>query len=92
MTGPTLLTVTEALDARDYPRVADKVATLGVRDHWCRAAADGRECACIGCANRHLTWAEYECWKKYAPQFNQIGHAEARDPVGACPTPPTAAR
>lgn len=28
------------------------------------------ECACMGCANRHLTWAEWECWRKYGQDVN----------------------
>lgn len=67
------LNITEALDASEYPRVAAKVAANNVRDYWCEST----ECACRGCANNFLTWAEYECWKKYAPEFNKVGHAES---------------
>lgn len=42
-------------------RLAEKVKTLQVPDYWCVAMG---ECACGGCANRMLTWAEYECWHK----------------------------
>jgi hypothetical protein len=80
----TALTITEGLDAADYPAVAAKVAAHGVRDRWCAARAEGRECACLGCANQHLTWAEYECWKKYDPAFNRIGH----DDCGSAPDAP----
>ena len=32
----------------------------------------GQEVAMPMCANLFLTWAEYECWRKYAPEFNQL--------------------
>lgn len=63
--------VSEALGEDDYPRVAEKIAKLGeikIPDRWC----SGGECACMGCANRYLSWAEYECWRKYAPEFNRV--------------------
>ncbi len=56
----------EGLGRLDYERVAAKVALHNVPDGWCEAD----ECACRGCANEYLSWAEYECWKKYAPEFN----------------------
>jgi hypothetical protein len=58
--------ISEALGPEDYERVAAKVALHNVPDRWC----GGGECACMGCANQYLSWAEYECWRKYAPEFN----------------------
>lgn len=64
----TALRVGEALGPEDYPRVAAKIKDLNVPNYWCEAKG---ECACRGCANRLISWAEYECWKKYAPEFNK---------------------
>lgn len=51
------LKISEALSEQDYPRVAEKIEKLGIPIRWC----DSTECACMGCANQHLSWAEYEC-------------------------------
>jgi hypothetical protein len=60
--------ISEGLDASHYPRVAEKAANGTSRyKHWCEAD----ECMCMGCLNRVMTWAEYECWRKYAPEFNR---------------------
>lgn len=83
MTTP--LKIGEGLDEADYPAVKAKVDGIlalgrvspGQLARWCEA--NGKECACMGCANRHLTWAEFECWKKYGPEFNEIGHPESSD-------------
>lgn len=63
----------QALGPEDYARVAEKVKTLKVPDYWCMAKG---ECACGGCANRMLTWSEYECWHKYGPEFNRTRISE----------------
>jgi hypothetical protein len=65
---PSPLKISEALDASHYPRVAEKAANGTSRyKHWC----DADECMCMGCLNKVMTWAEYECWRKYAPEFNK---------------------
>jgi hypothetical protein len=63
----------QALGPEDYERVAEKVKTLKVPDYWCVAKG---ECACGGSANRLLSWAEFECWHKYGPEFNRTRVAE----------------
>jgi hypothetical protein len=72
----TQIKITEGLDAADYPAVKAKIdgilasgqALPGHLAHWCEASG---ECACRGCANGFLTWAEYECWRKYDPACNR---------------------
>lgn len=69
------LKITESLDEADYPAVQSKVDRLVASGEvskqqlgrWCEAKG---ECACMGCANRHLTWAEWECWRKYGRDVN----------------------
>lgn len=69
------LKITEGLNEEDYPAVQAKVsaliasgsATLQTLAKWCEAQG---ECACSGCANRHLSWSEWECWRKYSRQVN----------------------
>lgn len=66
----------EGLNESDLPLVQAKVAQLVSAGkatkqqlaHWCEAKG---ECACMGCANRHLEWAEWECWRKYDPGICQ---------------------
>jgi hypothetical protein len=61
--------MSEALGPEHYDRVAKKLEGI---DHghlrWC----SGGDCACMGCLNRKITWAEYECWRKYNPEFNKV--------------------
>ena len=71
------LIIMDALGIDDYPRVAEKVRLQNVPDYWC----DATECGCKGCANRFLTWAEYECWHKYGPEFNKVCHPESLIPT-----------
>lgn len=78
-----LLGMAEGLDQADLPTVQAKIralvssgrVTLAQLATWCTAA--GSECACRGCPNRHLTWAEWECWRKYDPGVN--GRARVGD-------------
>lgn len=56
------------LGPADYEWVAEKVKRHNVPNRWCEAS----ECMCMGCANRHLTWAEFECWRKYTPENDRI--------------------
>lgn len=44
------------------------IAIFQIPDRWCSA----QECACMGCANQHLSWAEYECWRKYGSHNKQM--------------------
>lgn len=66
---PKPVKMSEALGPEHFDRIAKKMADLKIPDRWCQASG---ECACMGCANRKLSWAEYECWKKYNPAFNKI--------------------
>lgn len=68
--------ISEGLGAEHYERIAKKIVDQGIPDRWCTAAY---ECACAGCANRKLSWAEYECWKKYNPEFNKISQKGSQD-------------
>lgn len=70
------LRIGEGLDQADLPAVQDKIrglvdsgrVTLQQLANWCTAS--GSECACRGCANRYLTWPEWECWRKYDVEVN----------------------
>lgn len=62
------LNIGAGLTRDDYPRVAEKIKVLPQPLRWCDTTG---ECACMGCANMLMTWAEYECWRKYAPEFNR---------------------
>jgi len=67
------LKMDEAFGPENLPAIEAKIKSLGVPEaqlaRWCEAK---RECACMGCANKYLTWREYECWRKYSPQFNRL--------------------
>lgn len=63
--------VSPALGAEHWPRINEKIMARDPQQRWLRfCRAD--ECACMGCANLWLTWAEYECWRKYDPETNKI--------------------
>lgn len=59
--------ISEALGPESYAMVAEKVLRLKVPNYWCASG----DCACMGCANQFLNWAEFECWRKYGP-FNRL--------------------
>lgn len=71
------LKIGEALPESEFQRVEQKVAALLARgvaasvfNNWCEKTV----CInCFDCANQHLSWAEYECYRKYAPEFNVLG-------------------
>lgn len=73
------LKVGEALGVEEYPRVVDKIRkeeerrghSLTVHTLTWFESKEGEAVAMPDCANMFLTWAEYECWKKYAPEFNK---------------------
>lgn len=73
---PKPVKLSESLGPEHYERIAQKMVDLNIPDRWCTAAG---ECACAGCANRKLSWAEYECWKKYNPEFNKISQKAHAD-------------
>jgi hypothetical protein len=68
--------ISEGLDEADLPAVRAKVdqlvksgcVTIQQLANWCEAQG---ECACKGCANRHMSFAEWECWRKYDPDINR---------------------
>lgn len=70
------LKIGEGLGESDLPAVQAKVAglvasgkvTMGQLARWCEAKG---VCGCMGCANRHLSWAEWECWRKYDSAINR---------------------
>jgi hypothetical protein len=70
--------ISKGLSKEDYPMVKFKFEEFKELYGFYPAAgkgdANGSECACMGCANRKFTWAEWECWRKYNPEFNRIYH------------------
>lgn len=63
--------ISPALGAEHWPSINEKIMARDPLQRWLRfCRADG--CACMGCANLWLTWAEYECWRKYDPETNKI--------------------
>ena len=63
--------ISPALSAEHWTRINEKIMARDPGQRWLRfCQAD--ECACMGCANLWLTWAEYECWRKYDPEANKI--------------------
>lgn len=66
--------ISPAMGAEHWPRINEKIMARDPGQRWLRfCRAD--ECACMGCANLWLTWAEYECWRKYDPEANKIRRA-----------------
>ncbi|MHD0644860.1 hypothetical protein ACYPKM_04485 [Pseudomonas aeruginosa] len=66
---PFSLVIKEGLGPEDYPRIAEKVRNL----QFVKCLFDGlSKCSCSGCAKKYLSWAEYECWRKYDPAFNRM--------------------
>lgn len=61
------LRIGEALGPEHLERVAQKIKDKEF-SRWCYAD----ECACMGCWNLEISWAEYECWRKYNPKFNKV--------------------
>lgn len=68
----------EALGEDDYPCVELKVMAL-IDSGQCTAVAlaywveeKGEGARQIPCANNFLTWAEYECYRKYNPELNKL--------------------
>jgi hypothetical protein len=77
------LKIGEALPESEFQLVKQKVVALlakgvsaSVFNNWC----DKTVCInCFSCANQHLSWAEYECYRKYAPEFNALGSHGVQD-------------
>lgn len=63
--------ISPALGAEHWPRINEKIMARDPRQRWLRFCL-ASECACMGCANLWLTWAEYECWRKYDSETNKI--------------------
>lgn len=63
--------VSPALGAEHWARINEKIMERDPRERWLRFC-QAEECACMGCANLWLTWAEYECWRKYDPEANKV--------------------
>lgn len=72
------LTIGKALSKDDFAIVERKVkaliagghCTAATLAHWVDEKAEGARQ--IPCANSFLTWAEYECYHKYSPEFNKL--------------------
>ncbi len=95
-TEASTLKIGDALPESEFQLVKQKVVALlakgvsaSVFNNWCEKTV----CInCFSCANQHLTWAEYECYRKYAPEFNalgfhdvQSGHLSAIETSGTTP-------
>ena len=71
------LKLEDALSQTDYPAVEQKVAaiiasgscTAAGLAHWVEDKGEGARQ--VMCANNFLTWAEYECFRKYNPALNK---------------------
>ena len=68
--------ISEGLDQSDYDSVKEKFDAYKEKNGnypqlWCHESG---ECACMGCANKSFTFAEWECWRKYNPEFNKTSH------------------
>jgi hypothetical protein len=68
----------DALGKADYPAVELKVTAL-IASGECTAAdlarwieGKGEGARQIPCANNFLSWPEYECYRKYNPDFNKL--------------------
>lgn len=73
---PMPIKIGESLGPEHYERIAKKVGDRHIGyPYWCSA----EECACMGCMNRVMTWAEYECFKKYYPGYDKVTRVGSAD-------------
>lgn len=72
--------ISAALGPEHYDNVARKMANIDPHHYrWCF----GGECGCMGCLTRKISWAEYECWRKYNPEFNKVRKAHEGKEAGS---------